>query len=174
MDPLQARSREMSKWIGHANNVHRVAFNSAVAGKMQELGWHVEREIKLTKVLRRPLGRDYGDIDVLAWNLHSGRVLVMECKDLKFHKTMGEVAEQLSDFRGEMRADGKPDQLRRHLDRLDLLRQQEPAVQSALSLSSPIHIEGQLVFKNPVPMQFVWDRIASKTHICLYSELDQL
>jgi hypothetical protein len=170
----QARSREMSRWIGHANNVQRAAFNSVVANRMRELGWQVEQEIKLTKLLGRPLDRDYGDIDVLAWRPLSGRVLVMECKDLKFHKTMGEVAEQLSDFRGEVRTDGKPDHLRRHLNRLDLLSQQEPAVRKGLKLASPLRIEGHLVFKNPVPMRFAWDNMASRIRLSLFAELDRL
>ena len=170
----QARSREMSRWIGHANNVQRAAFNSAVASRMRELGWQVQQGVKLTKLLRRPLDRDYGDIDVLAWHPLSGRVLVMECKNLKFHKTMGEVAEQLSDFRGEVRADGKPDHLRRHLDRIELLSEYKPVVAKTLKLSSPIQMEGHLVFKNPVPMRFAWDRMASEIRLSLFAELDRL
>jgi hypothetical protein len=75
----QARSAAMCKWIGQANNVHRVEFNSTVARRMAELGWQVGPEIKLTKILGRSLDRDYGDIDVLAWRPDSGRVLVIEC-----------------------------------------------------------------------------------------------
>jgi hypothetical protein len=170
----QARSREMRRWIGDANNVQRTAFNLAVANRMQELGWQVEPGIKLTKLLGRSLDRDYGDIDVLAWRPLSGRVLVMECKDLKFHKTMGEVAEQLSDFRGEVRADGRPDHLRRHLDRIELLAEYKPALSKTLKLSSAIQIEGHLVFKNPVPMQFAWARMASKVRLSLFADLDRL
>ena len=170
----QARSREMCEWLGHANNVQRVKFNSTVAERMRELGWQVEREIKLTKILGRSLDRDYGDIDVLAWCPNSGRVLAMECKDLQFHKSIGEVAEQLSDFRGEMRPDGKPDHLKRHLDRVELLASNIPAVSRALRITSRIQLEGHLVFKNPVPMQFAWDRMASRIRLSLYDQLDRL
>src|ERR1035438_9643486 len=85
------------------------------------MGWKVEKEIKLTGLLGRRLDRDYGDIDVLAWRPESGRVLAIECKDVQYNKTLGEVAEQLSDFRGEIRADGKPDLLKKHLARLEIL-----------------------------------------------------
>jgi hypothetical protein len=88
---------------------------------LDELNWEAEPELKPTKLLNRSFDRDYGDIDALAWNRDSGRVLVMECKDLQYHKTIGEVAEQLSDFRGLIRPDGKPDDLKRHLDRLELV-----------------------------------------------------
>jgi hypothetical protein len=170
----QAKSREMRIWIGHANNVQRLAFNSIVADKMRQLGWEVEPEIKLTKLLNRSLDRDYGDIDVLAWRPNVGRVLVMECKDLQYHKTIGEVAEQLSDFRGELRSDGKSDHLKKHLDRVEVVKSQQPAVAKTLKLSSPITIEGHLVFKNPVPMQFAWDHMANKIRLSLFTELDRL
>lgn len=56
-----------------------------------ELGWQVAPEIKLTKILRMPLDRDYGDVDVLAWSPTKGRVLIIECKDLQFKKTYGKL-----------------------------------------------------------------------------------
>jgi hypothetical protein len=170
----QTRSREMRMWIGHANNMHGSTFNSEVARRMRELGWKVDQGIKLTKLLGRSLNRDYGDIDVLAWRPISGRVLVMECKDLQFHKTMGEIAEQLSDFRGEVRADGKPDHLKRHLNRLDILSGLTPEISKALKIDSPIQVEGHLVFKNPVPMRFAWDNMASRIRLSLFAELDRL
>lgn len=170
----QARSPEMCKWIGHANNVQRVEFNSIVADRMRELGWQVSHETKLTKILGRALDRDYGDIDVLAWCPDSGRVLAIECKDLQFHKSIGEVAEQLADFRGEMRSDGKPDHLKRHLDRVELLTAHRRTVSRALRITSDVRVEGHLVFKNPVPMRFAWDHMASRIRLSFYDELGQL
>jgi hypothetical protein len=109
--PFQARSLEMVRWIGHANRVQRTEFNLSVADRIRELGWEVKSGVRLTKLLGRSLDRDYGDIDILAWKPASGQVFVMECKSLQFDKTLGEVAEQLSDFRGETGSDGKPDHL---------------------------------------------------------------
>jgi hypothetical protein len=171
---LQARSVEMCKWIGHANNVQRTEFNSTVALRMRELGWQAAPEVKLTKLLGRSLDRNYGDIDVLAWRPELGRVLAMECKDLQYNKTLGQVAEQLADFRGELQSDGKPDHLRRHLDRLDVLNAHRLDVAKALKLTSPIQMEGHLVFRNLVPMQFSWERMASRVKLSLFTELDRL
>jgi hypothetical protein len=141
---------------------------------MEKLGWRVQKEVTLTGLLGRPLDRNYGDIDVLAWRPEVGRVLAIECKDVQFNKTLGEVAEQLADFRGEVRPDGKPDHLKRHLDRLDVLRAHGTEISKKLKLTSPIRLEGHLVFRNPVPMQFAWDRMASKIRLSLFSELDRL
>jgi hypothetical protein len=170
----QARSSEMRKWIGHANNVQRTKFNSTVATKMRDLGWHVDHEVKLTKLLRRALDRDYGDIDVLAWRSDSPRVMAMECKDLHYHKTIGEVAEQLSDFRGQIRHDGKPDHLKKHLDRIDILNCYKAELARTLGLSGDIQIEGHLVFKNFVPMRFAWDHMKTRMRLSLFDELDNL
>jgi hypothetical protein len=170
----QAQSLQMRRWIGNANNVQRTKFNTTVESRMRELGWDCDKEVKITKILGRSLDRDYGDIDVLAWQPASGRVLAMECKDLQFLKSLGEVAEQLSDFRGEIRADGKPDHLRKHLNRLDILNANRERVSKALKLNSDIRLEGHLVFKNPVPMKFAWEKMASKVRLSLFSELQNL
>jgi hypothetical protein len=121
--------------------------------------------------LRRSLDRNYGDIDVLAWNTRLGRVLAIEYKDLQFHKTMGEVAEQLADFRGEISADGRPDHLKRHLDRLDVLAIHKDPVRVALGMGTNMNIEGHLVFKTPVPMQFSWEHMEGRVKLSLFEEL---
>jgi hypothetical protein len=170
----QIRSREMRKWIGRANHLHRTAFNTKVAERMRELGWQAEAETKVTKILRQSLDRDYGDVDVLAWKPRTGRVLAIECKDLQFNKTMGEVAEQLADFRGLLGPDGKRDALRRHLDRVEILAAHPAEIAKALPLAAPAQIEGHLVFKNPVPMRFAWKRMTTTIKLSLVAELDEL
>ena len=164
----------MRKWVGHANNVQRSAFNTTVAERMRELGWLVEKEIKLTQILGRPLDRNYGDVDVLAWKPSTVRVLAMECKDVQYNKTLGQVSEQLSDFLGVVRSDGKRDLLRKHLDRLEMLNANKSEVAKALKISVPVQLEGHVVFRNLVPMRFAWERMASKVRLSLFEELDQI
>ncbi len=120
------------------------------------------------------LDRNYGDVDVVAWNADSGRVLLMECKDVQYHRAMGEVAEQLHDFRGETLADGGPDLLKKHLDRVAKVSSCPSAVVKALKIRVRITIEGHIVFKNPVPMRFVAEQLASKIRVSLFDELDRV
>src|ERR1039457_6306275 len=117
---------------------------------------------------------DYGDVDVLAWRRDSRRVLAIECKDVQQQKTIGEIAEQLTDVRGVVNSAGRRDRLKKHLDRLSNLRQHEDAVTKALGLAGPLQIEGHLVFENPVPMKFAWDHMASRVKLSLYEELDRI
>lgn len=160
----------MLAWFGRSRRKRGMEFNAQVAAALRALGWQVEAEIKLTKVLRRALDRDYGDIDVLAWDAVRNRILVIECKDVQYRKTPGEVAEQLSDFRGEMLPNGKPDLLRKHLDRVAVLKQHEPAALAYLDMPTNARIESHLVFKNPVPMQFVATR-REQVKVSLFDDL---
>lgn len=165
----------MLRYAGIARERDGAEFNERVASRMEELGWRVEREIKLKKVLRKGFDRDYGDIDVLAWKAESGRVLIMECKDLQFKKTYGEIAEQLSDYRGLASPDGRRrDSLRKHLDRMALLREHPVELVRFLGLDSIGEIESHLVFSHPVPMMFskTLSRDVAATHT--YDSLNQV
>jgi hypothetical protein len=107
----------------------------------------------LTEILNDKLDRDYGDIDVLAWK--DGRVLAIECKDLELAMTSGEIARQLHEFRGNIRtSDAKPDRLKKHLVRVELLRQRSPDLKRFVCSSEAISIEAHLVFRGIVPMHF--------------------
>ena len=170
----QMDSAEMRSWLGSHNHKHRLAFNTSVANKMMELGWKVRQEVNVRALVGGILDRNYGDVDVVAWQPDSGRVIMMECKDVQYHKTLGEVAEQLHDFRGELLPNGRPDLLRKHLDRIGVLKSNQTAVARALKLREPISIEAHIVFKNPVPMQFVSERLASRIKLSIFSELDRL
>ncbi len=163
----------MRRYAGYARHRDGMAFNTKVAERLIELGWKTQPELKLTKILRRSLDRDYGDVDVLAWNTEQKRVLIIECKDLQTRKTYGEIAEQLSDFRGE-EANGKRDLLRKHLDRVGVLREQMALVGKYLELDSDFSIESVVVFSYPVPMQFSTGPIREQADLFTFDTLDQL
>jgi hypothetical protein len=170
----QMTTREMGSWLGSRNHRHRLLFNSAVSERLRELGWETRHEMRVTALLGYSLNKDYGDVDVVAYHRESRRVLMIECKDLQYHKTIGEVAEQLHDFLGELGSDGKRDLLRKHLDRVDVLKADTNTVAKRLHLPQPVQIEAHVVFKNPVPMKFVAKQLASKVRLSLFDELERL
>lgn len=171
--PDRHLGKAMRKYAGYARDRDGMAFNTRVSEKLSELGWQTEPEIKLTKILKARLDRDYGDVDVLAWDAKLGRVLIIECKDLQFKKTYGEIAEQLNDFQG-MEKDGKRDLLRKHLDRVSVLREHANKLQEYLRLSSISEIESVVVFSNPVPMQFATGAIREEAKTFTFSSLSAL
>lgn len=163
-------SPKMNRWAGKSAYRRGHKFALEVAVRMRELGWETRQEERVTALLRRGFPTDFGDVDVLAWKPETGRVLVMECKDVQFRKTDGEIAEQLADFRG-LEIEGKRDLLRKHLDRLDTIRAYPEEVAKSLKLHVPPIIEGELIFKNAVPMQFAWEQLRSKTELHVYDNL---
>ena len=160
----------MLRWKARIADRRGARFTAVVAEALSEQGWSVETEVKMTKLLKRSLDRNYGDIDVLAWDHRTGRVLIVECKDVQYRKTFGEVGEQLADFRGETRANGKGDYLRLHLDRVEVARQAVDEVAGSLKLPNP-RIESHLVFRNPVPMAFALDHMRALVTLWTLDEL---
>ncbi|WP_051390896.1 hypothetical protein [Paraburkholderia mimosarum] len=151
-DHLQA---PMRKYAGDARRRDGNAFNNQVAEKMKTLGWTVLPEMNVKKILTMGFERDFGDVDVLAYKPEVNRCLIIECKDLQFKKTYGEIAEQLSDYKGTTSSDGKKrDSLRKHLDRVELLRTHSDRLARFLGTNTIPVIESHLMFSHPVPMMF--------------------
>ena len=169
--PLRQLRRAMRSWAGTLRDQAGRQFRREVAARLKEFGWEAESEVKATKLLRRGFDRDYGDVDVLAWNRTSGRILIIECKDVQYRKIYGEIAEQLADFRGEVWPGGRRDYLLRHLDRVDVISQHLPAVAKYIRMVADRGIESHLVFKNPVPMEFALKHMAERVSVGIFDRL---
>jgi hypothetical protein len=172
--PAWQLSPKMHKWAGQCRDRLGREFTQSVARRLEELGWKTDTDVAVTKLLRKGFDQDYGDVDVLAWRAASGRLLLIECKDVQHKKADGEVAEQLADFRGELKPDGKPDLLLRHLRRLEVISQHKSELINYTGLEETPIIEGHLVFRNPVPMKFAWDRMKDRVALSLMSELHNI
>ena len=174
----QIQSEEMKEWAGRTKGSH-VKFNKEVAIKLEYLGWETRHDLNVTELLNKGSDENfgdikkYGDIDVFAWSKTKNRVLVLECKDVQFKKTPGEIAEQLSKFRGENDKKGKPDLLRKHLNRIKILNAHHKEVFRYTGLKSFV-IEGHMIFKDPVPMQYASDTITSKSALILFDEIETI
>ncbi|MDP6588738.1 MAG: hypothetical protein QF666_04755 [Alphaproteobacteria bacterium] len=164
----------MRVWAGRASDKRGKEFSTMVADRLKELGWQAESEIAITKLLAQGFERDYGDVDVLAWIPMTGRVLIIECKDVQYRKTYGEISEQLSDFRGELREDGKPDYLLRHLNRVDIVSSHLSLVAKYVKMKDALKVESYLVFRNPVPMQFALKKMSEQVSVSTFDQLGEI
>ena len=169
----QQLTPKMRAWKARAADTRGSAFSAKVAEALDKAGWETRSEVAVTNLLGRGFDRNYGDVDVLAWRRSDGRVLIIECKDVQFRKTYGEIAEQLADFRGGIRPNGKPDYLRRHLDRVDLIRANLDAVSRFTGLA-PSGVESHLVFRHPVPMEFALKKMAEKVIVSRFDLISQI
>lgn len=100
-------------------------------------------------------------------------MLLIECKGVKYRKTFGEVAEQLSDFRGKLKVSGKRDYLLRHIDRVQLATDHVTKVGAYVGLATA-HLESHLVFRNPVPMKFALNHLKARVSVHTFGELAAL
>lgn len=88
-----------------------MAFNHKVADAARSLGMRAEVEwgvARSTDAIGKPELTRLGDLDVLAVSPDRRRVWVLEAKELKLCRTLGEAARRLSEYRGVADAAGKP------------------------------------------------------------------
>ncbi len=134
---LKARSPEMKRLIREAQNEEAEAFNDKVAA----LYWGRHETITRVRVhkiagekLRDEVGRDLGDIDVLAAVPAERRILAIETKDLAVARTPAELHNELeSTF--ETRG-GRSAAVDRHLRRVEWVRQHLGSTLAWLGLDS--------------------------------------
>jgi methylmalonyl-CoA mutase cobalamin-binding subunit len=143
-------TKAMRRYLGAATHKRGEEFNGRVANALRALGWQARPRVKMSQ-LGAP--SKYGDVDVFAWKDGDPRVLAIECKRLRPARTVAEVIEVLTQFRGK--AD---DYLGVHLARIDWLRANRETAGKALGLSlTDRDLTPMLVTNAPVPMQFVSD-----------------
>ena len=154
----------MFKWMGKINGSEGEEFNETVAKEFRRCGWKAGANLSDGQILSRPKKQGFGDVDVLAWNQDQGRVLVVECKDLSFAKTMGEIAWQLSKYKGEVRPNGKPDLLRKHLNRCEEIEESRQALSTFVGFEANA-IERVLLMSQATPLQFA--KVGDETNVAV-------
>lgn len=155
----KCQSSEMKRWIDDEKARQSHAFVTKVADVMKDAGYETCIEIEVTELLNEKTDKDYGDVDVLAWIPDQDEILAIECKDLKLAKTPNEIAEQLNHFSGQILANGKRDELRKHLDRCTFLNEKAQRVAKSLGMSDRnIHVKNIVCFSKPNPTQYMASR----------------
>lgn len=139
-------SSRMKEYTGRENARRGAAFNQAVAEIFSSMGWSIRTEVQMSE-LETPESAASGDIDVLAWK--GDEVCICECKELLFARTISEVSEQLSRFRGKT-----GDDLFKHLRRAEWVRANPQCLRRIVESRAP-QIRSLLVTSKIVPMEFV-------------------
>lgn len=164
-------TKEMrDSWWGKAREGY--TFNAEVAKALLDTGWQVLENIGLPEILNRRIEQDCGDVDVLAWRTDRKEVLVIECKDLSLARNYSEIAALLSDYQGSD-SEGKPDKLRRHLNRISLLQENRVLLQRFIGIQEP-RIVSCLVCSGVVPMQYAKIEALENTYVGDISDIIKL
>ncbi len=159
--PSKCKSSKMKRWIEDEKARQSHLFVNEVATVMKKAGYETRIEISVTKLLNEKTpDRNYGDVDVLAWKPgQQVDLFVIECKDLKLTKTPNEIAEQLNHFSGQILANGKRDELRKHLDRCTFLNEKIQRVAKNLRMGAcNMQIRNIVCFSKPNPTQYMASR----------------
>lgn len=166
-------SPEMRAWKSRVDGEKGDPFEKEVQNKLELAGWMTRQSVNITELYGRSLDRNYGEIDVLAWRADTQQILIIECKNIAFRQSPGELADQLSDFQGKLDDRGKPDLLRKHLNRVDLFRTDHHVLTEFCGLSSGAEIRDALVFSVPVPMMFARQQIPETTEVLLAENINE-
>ena len=154
----------MRSWTGEVTRQRGNEFEIAVAGEFKACGFQALSSRPMTEF---GADKSYGDLDVLGWTTSAGVFYAVECKRLRFARTVGEVGEQLREFRGE-----EMDRLAKHMRRCAWLRQHVHALRRVSKTSSPkLTVVPLLVPSTLVPMQFVLGLPLDSNHIVAFNRL---
>ncbi len=141
------RSAIMKAYIGAVADRRGHDFEETVAVKWRTAEWTVRTGIRMTE-LGGP--QELGDIDVLAWN-GNGMVAIVECKRLMLSKTVAEISEVCSRFRGEAR-----DELAKHLARVQWIKENRHSLDKVTGFTpEEKNIDAYLVTNTDVPMMYL-------------------
>lgn len=133
-------------------------FNETVARRIDDLGLRAWPSAKPSWALNckaTPAIEQLGDVDVLAVSADRSRVWVIEVKDLKLCRTMGEIARRLSEYRGRQNEKGRPDKMLRHIRRVAHFREHASELIGRLGLPGVPQISGALIVRSSQPMEYV-------------------
>ena len=149
-------SAEMRRYASIQGAASGLVFNNDVAQAVSQLGLNTWPSMALSDCLNQKNTDDLkrlGDLDVLAVTKTGEHAWVIEAKDLKLCRTVGEAARRLSGYRGISLKNGKPDALMKHLQRVAYVRKHADALQKRLKLPTRPAVHGVLVVNAPQPMQ---------------------
>ncbi len=151
------RTHEMREWIGRKTHERGEQFNDLVLERVKKLGLSARARVLMSELGVPEGAGDFrqSDIDVLAWSDTNGIVLLIECKRLVFAKTIGEIADQLNDFRMSKEPGGK-NNLERHIERFNWLDVNRTGLEHITGIrAKAMKLKPLIVTSRTVPMQFV-------------------
>lgn len=158
------RSAPMKAWIGQINDRKGKEFEEKVRKSYREQGWEARSNVSMREFGADP---ELGDVDVLSWDIASGRLWIIECKRLRTARTIGEVGDQLRRFRGEAK-----DELARHLARVGWLESHRAELCRVTGMAQEqCEVTSLLVTSAVVPMQFVRDLPIPRSAIVPFLQL---
>lgn len=157
---------EMKQYVGSINDERGHQFTKQVAETLTQEGWKTKTEVELKQLGAKP---ELGDIDVLAWNVQQQRIKIIECKKLRFARTIYEIAEICDRFKGNSR-----DELAKHLARIDWILSNLDSLEGIVGFKpEQKDVEDYLITNIRVPIMYLENLPISQNKIKVVNELIQ-
>ncbi|MGZ0070914.1 hypothetical protein ACT9ST_04305 [Sphingobium limneticum] len=174
---LQGRfwsSPQMRSFVGAMAERTGLDFNVRAAEAARQSGARAFDSVPLSDALQHK-GTDtvkrLGDIDILAFSQDGLHAWVIEAKDIRFCRTLGETTSRLSEYRGQTDSRGRRDNLRKHLDRVDYVRAHAADLAKRYALPATPTIHGLVLFDSPQPMKFMPRHASPDAQFMMLDEL---
>jgi hypothetical protein len=170
-------TQEMRKFASESGRKIGLDFNAEVATAIESLGlraWPSAAPSWCLNCKNTDDVKRLGDIDVLAISPDGSHVWVIEAKDLKMCRTLGESCRRLSDYQGILGKDGKPDQLLRHLNRVAFVRARASELRVRLRLTETPQVHGLVVVNSPQPMGQLAGEYNADSTVVMMDSLNQV
>jgi len=170
------KSSEMRSYAGASGARIGIEFNQTLAQKLSSIGLKASDSVKPWACLNLKKTSDIealGDVDVLVVSKDRGSVWICEAKDLKLCRTLGEAAQRLSEYRGQIK-NGKPDKLLRHLHRVNYFRTNASMLGKRLGLSKTPAVHGVIIVNAPQPMQQLTGEYSNDSRVVMLDDIESV
>jgi hypothetical protein len=170
-------SREMRSFASSSGSQAGIEFNDEVARDLKGMGmdaWPSALPSRWLNTKKTPEVVRLGDIDVLAISQNRKVVWIIEAKDLKLCRTLGETCRRLGEYRGVSDARGRPDALLRHLRRVSYMRTNADKLAAVLNISSVSKICGLIVVNSHQPMNQLRGEFRADAHVISLEDIAEI
>lgn len=170
-------SRVMQQFASRQGAKAGVEFNDAAAASVAAQGLQTSVGMGMGWCLYRQQTEDLdrlGDVDVLAVSAADNLVWVIEAKDLKLCRTIGEVARRLASYQGKVDSKGRPDALLRHLRRVTFLRDNAHDLGKRFGLRQTPRVCGLVVVRSQQPMTQLSGTFYDDARVALLDRLEEI
>lgn len=167
LDKRCYRNEATKTYLGNRTNYLGNLFTKTVAKEIEDCGWKVFSEIKMTE-LGAPKQPNLGDVDVLAYD-NNNNIMIIECKRLKSARTISEMAQICFKYRGI-----SGDRMEKHLTRCQWLKENMDCLRKRFEIpeKTDISIFTPMIFSAPVPITYFSQAPLSKDDIFPLSSLN--
>lgn len=170
-------SQEMRAFASKSAARAGLEFNNEVAQALRALGlrsWPSALPSKWFNTKKTQEVAQLGDMDVLAISQNQNVVWIIEAKDLKLCRTLGETCRRLKDYRGVIDSRGRPDALLKHLMRVAYAQNNALKLMPTLKLTVPPKICGLVVVKTHQPMNQLEGEYQANAKVVTLGELAEI